>query len=141
MLIGLIQAYSQQLALLTYLLKSDINHVYILDAGNLALGKQTTQSSTDAPYSSSRAVNGDYNDFTLTIDRAESRWWRVDLGNIYNFGQIKLYNRKDCCRKFNYTTCIYYNTSVQVYMILSKNKQTLGLLSLQPSFTLLLLSR
>ena len=88
---------------MTNLSKSDINNVYISAAENLALGKPTNESSTRSPFSSSAAVNGDYSDFTHTLDNVYPSWWRVDLGDIYNIGQIKLYNRKDCCSELYYT--------------------------------------
>ena len=90
---------------MTNLSKSDIYNVYILAAGNLARGKPTAQSSTfNSNYPSSKAVNGVYNDFTHTTAGAYPSWWRVDLGDVYSIGQIKLYNRKDCCRKLNNTS-------------------------------------
>ena len=97
------KAYRQQLALIN-LLTSDIINVYILASGNLALDKPTSQSSTDTPdYPSSDAINGNYDDFTHTAANEYPSWWRVDLGDIYIIGKIKLYNRKDCCRKLYYT--------------------------------------
>ena len=89
---------------MTNLSKSDIYNVYILAAGNLARGKTTAQStSTGSASNSGKAVNGVYNDFTHTIYDAYPSWWRVDLGENYNIGQIKLYNRRGCCRKLNNT--------------------------------------
>ena len=93
------KAYSQQLAL-TNLSKSDNNNVYILAAGNLARGKPTDQSTAS---NSGNAVNGNYDDFTHTTAGKHPSWWRVDLGDIYSIRQIKLYNRRDCCRKLYYT--------------------------------------
>ena len=80
------------------------------------MGKTTDQSSTYFfNYPASKAVNGVYNDFTHTADNEYPSWWRVDLGDIYNIGQIILHNRKDsCCRKSIYaehkTICVSYVT-------------------------------
>jgi len=69
---------------------------------NLALNKQTSQSSTAYSGYSQRAVdgntNGDYWNNSVTHTNGESQpWWRVDLGLSYNLDQIKIYNRTDCC--------------------------------------------
>ena len=94
------KAYNQQLALIN-LSKSDINNVYILAAKNIALGKGTSQSSAS---NSGKAVNGNLCDFTHTDEGNGPKWWKVGLGKNYSIGQIKLYNRHDCCRKLNYTS-------------------------------------
>ena len=77
-----------------------MNDLIISASSNLAFGKATAQSSTYNP--PSYAVNGRYDDFSQTAEGNGSKWWRVDLGEIYSIGQIKLYNRKDCCRKLIY---------------------------------------
>ena len=97
------KVYSQQLAL-TNLSKSDINNVYILAAENLALGKPTYQSSSRSSNDSNRAVNGNLCDFTHTLSNEYPSWWRVDLEERYNIGQIILCNRKDCCSELNNTS-------------------------------------
>lgn len=69
---------------------------------NLALGKPTTQSSTDAGGLSSRAVDGttdgNYWVGSVTHTRLENQpWWRVDLGREENITLVKVMNRTDCC--------------------------------------------
>ena len=81
--------------------KSDINDVFVSASSNLAFGKAAAQSSALNP--PSYAVNGNYDVFSHTAEGNGPKWWRVDLGKNYSIGQIKLYNRKDCCRKLNYT--------------------------------------
>ena len=68
----------------------------ILAAFNLARGKPTRQSFGD---DSAKAVNGDYDDFTLIAPPSanDHKWWLVTLGNVYGVAKIVLYNRRDCC--------------------------------------------
>ncbi|XP_067943024.1 fucolectin-4-like, partial [Watersipora subatra] len=70
---------------------------------NLALNKQARQSSTFTDYKSYpaySAVDGSFDsaDFSHT-EETGIRWWTVDLGKRYSIGQIKLYNRWDCCQE------------------------------------------
>ncbi|XP_067943027.1 uncharacterized protein [Watersipora subatra] len=73
---------------------------------NLALNKEARQSSTYTgstgygSYPASKAVNGNFGieDFSHT-EPTGTRWWTVDLGQRYVIGQIKLYNRWDCCQE------------------------------------------
>ncbi|MCX2842003.1 discoidin domain-containing protein [Microbulbifer thermotolerans] len=69
---------------------------------NLALGKSTSQSSTDYSGISSRAVDGDVrgNWSSNTITHTENEiqpWWQVDLGSVSTISTINLYNRTDSC--------------------------------------------
>ncbi|XP_067943016.1 uncharacterized protein [Watersipora subatra] len=72
---------------------------------NLAFNKQARQSSTYTGYPAGKAVNGKFADFSHT-NQTGIRWWTVDLGQRYVIGQIKLFNRRDCCeeRLANITT-------------------------------------
>jgi endonuclease/exonuclease/phosphatase family metal-dependent hydrolase len=72
-------------------------------AVNLALGKETVQSSTGWSGDSSRAVDGntdgDYsggNSITHTQYDANA-WWQVDLGASSDISEIVINNRTDCC--------------------------------------------
>ena len=70
---------------------------------NVALGKPTTQSSTDFGGVSGRAVdgntNGQYNAGSVTHTANESNaWWQVDLQNNETIDSISLFNRTDCCQ-------------------------------------------
>ena len=70
---------------------------------NLALGKQTAQSSTYGQGTSDLAVDGiQEGSSPWTADLAHTEvefqpWWEVDLGVIANVEQVRIYNRTDCC--------------------------------------------
>jgi RHS repeat-associated protein len=69
---------------------------------NLALGKPTTQSSTEWGGVASRAVDGNtsgnWNDGSVTHTGTEGApWWQVDLGSVQQLSDIKVWNRTDCC--------------------------------------------
>jgi galactose oxidase len=71
-------------------------------ASNLALKKNTSQSSTGYGGISSRAVDGNtsgnYNAQSVTHTANESQpWWQVDLGTSSTLTQINVWNRTDCC--------------------------------------------
>lgn len=69
---------------------------------NLALGKPATQVATLDGGVASRAVDGNTNgsfpagSVTLTPSRHRP-WWSLDLGAVFDIGQIRLWNRTDCC--------------------------------------------
>jgi alpha-L-fucosidase 2 len=70
---------------------------------NLAIGKQSRQSSTAYGGEAKRAVDGntsgDYygaNSVTHTNNQPQ-QWWEVDLGKSRNITSIKIWNRTDCC--------------------------------------------
>lgn len=70
--------------------------------GNLAQGKPATQSSTEYGGVASRAVDGNtsgnWNDGSVTHTATEGApWWQVDLGSVQQLGDIKVWNRTDCC--------------------------------------------
>jgi len=70
---------------------------------NLALGKPASQISTrSGDYGASNAVDGDTNGNSSSGSLAMTQWasqpwWQVDLGANEAIGQIKLWNRTDCC--------------------------------------------
>lgn len=71
------------------------------DVGNLARGKPAVQKSTHGG-PAARAVdgntNGNYSAGSVTRTQYTSTpWWHVDLGAVSPIGQIKLWNRTDCC--------------------------------------------
>ncbi|MEZ4885758.1 MAG: discoidin domain-containing protein [Chitinophagales bacterium] len=72
-------------------------------AQNLAKGKTVRQSTTGYGGLASRAVdgntNGNYNAGSVTHTERNDRnqWWEVDLGQVYDIGTIKIFNRTDCC--------------------------------------------
>ena len=69
---------------------------------NLALGKNTSQSSTTHSGDSSRAVdgntNGSYSNNSVThTAEGIGEWWQVDLGDVYSIEDIVIFNRTDNC--------------------------------------------
>ncbi|XP_063405960.1 fucolectin-1-like [Mytilus trossulus] len=70
---------------------------------NIALGKQTNQSSDKALYLSYLAVDGTINQHLLfgvkcTHTKNEpNSWWSVDLGAIYLISRVIIWGRNDCC--------------------------------------------
>ncbi len=73
---------------------------------NLALGKTSTQHSTQLNAVASRAndgnTNGDFwaaNSTTLT-NWVSNSWWEVDLGAVGDIESINIWNRSDCCGNF-----------------------------------------
>jgi hypothetical protein len=76
---------------------------------NIALGKDTHQSSTKKPtklFYSKLAVDGKIKTKYITsgpkcIHTNEERqeWWAVDLGEIYQITNVVIYGRTDCCGK------------------------------------------
>jgi hypothetical protein len=78
-----------------------------LHAQNIAEGKSAYQSSTlddvwAGMESATRAVDGNtsgsYYDKSISHTQLElDPWWSVDLGSVQNIGEIKLWNRTDCC--------------------------------------------
>lgn len=70
--------------------------------GNIALNKSASQNSIYAGGSAGLAVDGNtdgnYTNGSVTHTGCGSNdWWRVDLGANYNVGDIKIFNRTDCC--------------------------------------------
>jgi hypothetical protein len=67
---------------------------------NLALTKTATQSSTNANFSASRAVDGNTNgassgnSYSLTNSQSQA-WWQIDLGSQLIIDSIWAYNRTD----------------------------------------------
>lgn len=89
---------------------------------NLALNKSATQSSTSNNGVASRAVDGNtsgvWGQGSVTHTSSTYRpWWQVQLGADYNIGDIKIWNRTDCCadRLSNFDVFVYNTAGVQVY--------------------------
>ena len=91
--------------------------------GNLALAGTASQSSTGYSGSASRAIdgntNGRYNNgsVTHTANSDGSPWWQVDLGTTKNIGEIRLFNRTDCCsnRLSNFTVSVLNNSGTTTF--------------------------
>lgn len=72
---------------------------------NLAQGKSAKQGATGWGGAASRAVDGNRDGFwkagsvshTGKRRRARNNWWQVDLESEVSIGEIKVFNRIDCC--------------------------------------------
>ena len=84
------------------------NSLNVIGADNIALGKQANQSSTHHIYDAGKAVNGNFSYYNFShTGYTKPFWWMVDLQKVYSIGEIKLYNRRDCCRRSLHTVCIF----------------------------------
>lgn len=71
-----------------------IDHVSITPLNNLALNKPTMQSSVYGGLTSDLAVDGNTNgDFHTHTQEDLNPFWRVDLQNPYNIGDVRIFNR------------------------------------------------
>uniref|UniRef100_A0A8C1E258 Fucolectin tachylectin-4 pentraxin-1 domain-containing protein n=1 Tax=Cyprinus carpio carpio TaxID=630221 RepID=A0A8C1E258_CYPCA len=76
--------------------------VYVIFPGNLATGRNVTQSSTFGSWTTQQAT--DFNPGFIQPSSACSStnvqtnpWWRVDLRYIYRVSRVIITNRLDCC--------------------------------------------
>ena len=69
--------------------------------GNVALNKTATQSSTVLGGDASRAIDGntdgDWWHNSVTHTGNPQGWWQVDLGSSQAVGEVRVWNRTDCC--------------------------------------------
>jgi len=65
--------------------------------GNLALGRETTQSSNGYGRTGAQAVDGDLSTFSHTGDGDLESWWEVDLGTSARVAEVRIFNRIGCC--------------------------------------------
>ncbi len=89
---------------------------------NLALGKTTQQSSTAYGGVSGRAVDGNtsgvWNQGSVTHTNTQSQpWWQVLLGSDQEIGEIKIWNRTNCCssRLSNFDVFVYTSSGSLAY--------------------------
>ena len=71
---------------------------FVIFTGNIALGRPAAQSTTKYDAYASRAVDGNgtpsFSAQTCTHTYAsDNPWWRVDLGNSVNVGEVSIANR------------------------------------------------
>jgi len=73
---------------------------------NVAVGKGTRASSTMAPFTPDKAVDGVVEyvwgvnpSFWSSAGHAGGEWWEVDLGETVAIERLVLYNRLDCCQE------------------------------------------
>ena len=70
---------------------------------NLSFNRPATQSGTQQSGSASRAVDGNtdgnfWNGNSVSLTNWQSQaWWEVDLGEVAQIEEIKIWNREDCC--------------------------------------------
>lgn len=88
----------------------------LIEYGNVAVGKPTSQSSTSSGGVSSRAVDGDIdgifsNGSVTHTEGGSDNWWEVNLLDTYDISSVIIYNRSDCCsnRLEGFTVSIYNN--------------------------------
>ncbi len=72
---------------------------------NIAIGKISNQSSTQAGGVSGRANDGDtngnfWNGSVAQTNWSNQPWWEVDLGAVTSIENINIWNRTDCCGSF-----------------------------------------
>jgi len=85
---------------------------------NLALTGTATQSSLGFGGVPERAIDGNTDgtwsagSVTHTADLTDS-WWEVDLGGTFSIGEVRLYNRLDCCwgRLSNFRVAVFDGTT------------------------------
>gem|GEM_PF-4133662 len=70
-----------------------------LQARNLALTGQASQSTTGWGEYAAKAIDGNLGSINHTADGDMNSWWQVDLGGTKTVESIVLYNRTDCCRE------------------------------------------
>ncbi|MFA6102843.1 MAG: glycosyl hydrolase family 18 protein [Victivallaceae bacterium] len=97
---------------------------------NIAQGKTATQSSTHLAATANLAVDGNtdgnYWNGSVTCTSMDNAWWQVDLGNNFNIGQIKIWNRTDCDidRLSNYFVYILDENNALVWFNFQTNYPT-----------------
>ncbi|QCW99408.1 carbohydrate-binding protein [Aggregatimonas sangjinii] len=89
---------------------------------NLAIGKNAEQSTTAYGGSAARAIDGNtsgvWSQSSVTHTSSSYRpWWQVQLGSDYNIGDIKIWNRTDCCtgRLNNFDVFVYNSVGTLVH--------------------------
>ena len=86
---------------------------------NIALGRETWQSSIGWGGDPARAVDGNNNGVwggsscTHTVGAADpDPWWATDLGDSYEVTSVVVWNREGCCSKFNllpFSIVVFYS--------------------------------
>ncbi|CAC5408267.1 unnamed protein product [Mytilus coruscus] len=80
--------------------------MHTVDTLEVARNKPTKQSTNldDFIRLSKNAVDGDYSQWMTSSDNCthtaygnEPSWWAVDLGAVYDIGDVIIYGRADCC--------------------------------------------
>ena len=128
-------------------------HVFELEAyslgGNIAVGKQATQSSTPRAddgttyntYDSSRAVDGSKSTFSETDANDSSPWLEVDLGEQYSIEHVQLLNRY-CIDQSDPSDCLCRLSNANLSLLDDRNQvvatkslgDTCGVLNIGISF-------
>jgi len=80
---------------------------------NLALNKQADASSAVPGFEASTVVDGNFDSELHTITNVDN-WWMVDLGQMADIRQIKIFNRQDCCQdRLHGATVTIFNSDHQ----------------------------
>ena len=70
---------------------------------NVALGGTATQSTEGWGGAAPRAIDGNtdgvWGSNSTTHTNGANSWWEVDLGDVYDIGAVRMWNRMDCCRE------------------------------------------
>ena len=65
---------------------------------NIARGKRATQSSSGYGGTAEGGVDGVKNgSYGFHTENEKNPWWQVDLGAITSLGEVRMFNRRDCC--------------------------------------------
>ncbi|XP_060571082.1 uncharacterized protein LOC132729341 isoform X4 [Ruditapes philippinarum] len=103
--------FSISICLLLLLVGLETTESLNSDAVNLSVNKPSKQISTwnsQRRFPSNLGNDGDansdmYNDRCLHTKKHMSRWWVVDLLDVYSINTVKMTNRADCCDSDNLT--------------------------------------
>ena len=91
-----------------------------LHAANIALNKQTWQSTTAGDYNASHAIDLEASGVLAASTCAQTaagadQWWAVDLQHVYVIANVKIYNRADCCGKYSFSELLHVYKSNMSY--------------------------
>ena len=100
------------------------DHQMVLSSTNIALGKTCDQSDNSYPqYPASNAVDGDLSTFQK-LNVNPSRWWKVDLGEIYEIYYIRMIKESwGTPTIYNIQTADDYDFTINVVDIITENNE------------------
>ena len=96
---------------------------YLKITANLAKGKTTSQKTSYSNYPARFAVNGNFADFSHTLEYKD-QWWMVDLGRSYNVNFVRLYNRGALSKCVIYSTYTINGTTLKCNRLIIFNSLT-----------------
>ena len=86
------------ITILMFVFSAEFQDEFFAKFRNVALNKNTIQSSTEADMISSAALDGTVNNCAETT-LSESPWWLVDLVVEHDVQQVAIWSRTKCCGK------------------------------------------